>query len=291
MRLTSSEIPNSEYLISNSKNNNEFIINTIDSSLNTNSTYKINIPDGNWNANDMTTYINNYFDHSIGDLRYLHFNIDIHSSKTNFRFKTVSEINAYLIDYPNSNLDIKNLENLSYALIDISSNNICYENRDYPKTFLTSILGFKPNPSATDKYTDYQIGVYVNKDNIYAYGKSVYQGYLQSPKIYSENINKYYFIYVNDFNTNTKEQVISCLNDNYIGDNIIARVQLVNPTFTINIDNNNDNVFKSRNYFRNVTIKKLHIKILDKYGRVVDLNDSNVSLALELTQKYSSCTL
>ena len=41
-----------------------------------------------------------------------------------------------------------------------------------------------------------------------------------------------------------------------------------------------------RNYFGPVTIRKLSIKIIDEYGRQVDLNNMDFSFGLALTCKY-----
>ena len=73
-----------------------------------------------------------------------------------------------------------------------------------------------------------------------------------------------------------------------MGKNILARIQITNPEFTFIINNSGDHIFKERNYFGNVKIRKLHIQILNKYGEVVQLNGSEVSLALEFTQNYDS---
>ena len=74
----------------------------------------------------------------------------------------------------------------------------------------------------------------------------------------------------------------------FIGENILARIQVSNPLFSIIINNGEDHVFKSRDYFGDVKIRKLRIKVLDKYGEVINLNHSEISLSLELTQRYSS---
>ena len=55
-----------------------------------------------------------------------------------------------------------------------------------------------------------------------------------------------------------------------------------------NNSNNNNNVNdtnKNRNYNTPVSISKLHIRLLDKYGDVIDINRNNYSLLLELTIK------
>ena len=70
-------------------------------------------------------------------------------------------------------------------------------------------------------------------------------------------------------------------------ENILARIQINDPLFTVIIDNNQDNIFKERNYNSKVKLTKLKIKLLDKFGNVIDLNNSNISLCLELTKQLN----
>mgnify|MGYP007117426910 FL=1 len=102
-------------------------------------------------------------------------------------------------------------------------------------------------------------------------------------------MNTYMYLSVDDFVSNKKDQIIGIKKDSYIGDNILARIQINNPLFSIIVNNNEDNVFKKRDYFGDVKIRKLHVRILDKFGRVMNLNNSEVSLSIELTQRYNSC--
>ena len=46
------------------------------------------------------------------------------------------------------------------------------------------------------------------------------------------------------------------------------------------------NVITKRNYFGPVDIQKLHIQVLDSFGRVLNLNSMDMGLALNLTCLY-----
>ena len=46
------------------------------------------------------------------------------------------------------------------------------------------------------------------------------------------------------------------------------------------------NMFTKRNYFGPVDIQKLHIQILDEFGRILNLNTMDFGLALNLTCLY-----
>ena len=45
---------------------------------------------------------------------------------------------------------------------------------------------------------------------------------------------------------------------------------------------------KTRDYFGPVNIKKLHFKLINKFGGLIDLMNSNFSLTLEFEKLYSS---
>ena len=72
-----------------------------------------------------------------------------------------------------------------------------------------------------------------------------------------------------------------------IENNILARIPISkNEENTVNI-NKGDNVFRDRKYFGPVNIERMSIRLLDKYGEVIDLQGSNFSFELEFTLKYS----
>jgi hypothetical protein len=86
LRLASIEIPNSWYLFSTIKTNNIFEIEINNNGTITN--YEIIIPDGNYDDNTLSDYLNNtYFYNSGGtnDLIYIEYLIDPYSSKSKFQ--------------------------------------------------------------------------------------------------------------------------------------------------------------------------------------------------------------
>ena len=42
------------------------------------------------------------------------------------------------------------------------------------------------------------------------------------------------------------------------------------------------NVFKSRNYYGPVKLQKLKIRLLDEYGKVIDINNVDISITFEI---------
>ena len=116
-----------------------------------------------------------------------------------------------------------------------------------------------------------------------------YYLYMSPEATYGENIDEYFFLYVDDFVGNHNESIIVQSDNNYLRQNILARIQRRNTImFESNQDNNSDFIFKAREYFGPVNIKKLRLKLIDKFGDLVELNNVDYSLALKFTQLYNN---
>ena len=278
MKLTATEIPNTYYLISKKRENNKFKIRIKDNSVvpSVETDFEIELPEGTWNSGDFITYIQNYFDvNNITDLRYLYLILDDQTGRILFRFKTPDEITNLNTLYGYT-LSTTRPQDLEYKFLNIDRNT-CLE--DYnSNNYLLYIVGFSYD----------QLDVYISFSNTLVYGRSTFNGFVMANFVYAHTIMTFFYVCIDDYITNTKDQVMAFKRDGMIAENILGRVQIKNAPFTINVDNNTDNVFKERNYFGNVKIRKLGIRIIDKYGSLVDLNNSEMSLALELTQSYCS---
>lgn len=110
-------------------------------------------------------------------------------------------------------------------------------------------------------------------------GNKVYAG----EGLYDGGGNRYLLMRVDDFNKNANDYYISNYSNSISKDNILARIQLRVPTYTINYNTASDMIARTREYFGPVSIERLHIQLLNEYGQVVDLNHMDFSFALELT--------
>jgi hypothetical protein len=104
--------------------------------------------------------------------------------------------------------------------------------------------------------------------------------------------NQYLYIVVDDYNYNNTENVLAIYNESLNNSYILARITKTGWSPDYGPDSwdvnsiSNDMSSKTRKYFGPVDIQKLHIKIVDKYGRVVDLNEMDFSMALKLEYLY-----
>lgn len=104
---------------------------------------------------------------------------------------------------------------------------------------------------------------------------------------FGSGIAKYLFLEIDDFNHNSKQSLISSTNNSILGNNILGRITISSGHNTLIMDNGSDLIFKQRDYFGPVTIEKLRIRLLDHFGKVLDLNNNDYSFALEFKQLYS----
>ena len=71
-------------------------------------------------------------------------------------------------------------------------------------------------------------------------------------------------------------------------DDILAKVPMVNGKLSLIIYDNSNPLTKTRKYNGPVNIRKFHIKILDKFGSVIDLNYMDFSFTIELETLYEN---
>ncbi len=95
---------------------------------------------------------------------------------------------------------------------------------------------------------------------------------------------------VDDFQRNVSANTLVSYNgngDSYINNNILAKVVISTGQFTNLVDNGSDNVYKERHYYGPVKLEKLHIRLLNRFGDVIDTNHNDFSFTLELEVVYS----
>ena len=114
-----------------------------------------------------------------------------------------------------------------------------------------------------------------------------------SEGVYDSSLMKYLYIMVDDFNSNVVSSTIrSSYDTQKIGANIMSRITRrvygTNPSETpyytpSNLDHKGT---KHRKYMGPVNINKLHIQILDDFGRLVDLDRMDFSMAIKFECVY-----
>lgn len=270
MKLTAFEMPTTLYSIKESYGNNFFHFEIInlgsDNSIINANLNKFVLEDGNYSnifspttkfadSNNIETIINvgsiisSLFE-SFG-ITYLTYSIDKVSGKSKF----ISDVFFKLY----FNLDKNDNDDLDTPLI----------------MKLGWLLGFR-------------LGEYesqLNSDGIYE---------IISEGICNMNSPQYLFLSINDFTNAANNNFIAAFNSSILSPHILSRLNyqsllrssgVYNYSDSINQDLDDEN--RVRNYFGPVDINRLHIQILDEYGRIVDLNNMDWSFTLTLELLYN----
>lgn len=118
--------------------------------------------------------------------------------------------------------------------------------------------------------------------------KSEYSGQSSytSESIFDSGGNRYGFVYIDDFNSNYTQNLMYNLTNNTISKNLLTRILTRNGKYTILFDEPIDGRSKTREYFGPVNIDKLHIKILDEFNNLIDLNNMDYSIGLDFEIIY-----
>ena len=97
--------------------------------------------------------------------------------------------------------------------------------------------------------------------------------------IFSGHGTPYFLLSINDFNNNHNEVLISPFKDQSLADgDVIAKISTSCCGGCTG--------YPARIYFGPVDIRRLHIKLFDEYGRLVEINNADYSLTLELERIY-----
>ena len=103
---------------------------------------------------------------------------------------------------------------------------------------------------------------------------------------------KYIYLCVNDYTNAGNNSFSAAFSSSIISPHIIARINyqsLVQSNGLYNVgqdDDFSDSINRTREYFGPVDIQKLHLQILDEYGRVINFNNMDWSCALTFNVLY-----
>jgi len=109
-----------------------------------------------------------------------------------------------------------------------------------------------------------------------------------SESSYGSAFDNYFFIEIDDYQRNfVTDSIVVKTSSGYLGKNIIARIPITTSFNVITLNNASDGLFKTRDYFGPVRLEKLHIRLLDRFGQVISLNQNDFSIMIELKEIFS----
>ena len=112
---------------------------------------------------------------------------------------------------------------------------------------------------------------------------------IQSESLFDLTGEKYFFLYVDDYNCNYyRDTIISVQKNDYLTKNILGRITIAGGKYQVMYEDTSDLVKKERIYTGPVNLKKLHIKLLNVYGNLANVNKTDFSIIFEIIQKTTS---
>ena len=281
MSLTSFEFPCVWQIISSTRGNNKMTIYLYNMSEYPDSSYDIVIPDGNYNQSTFTTTLNNIFNIIGCGLDFLWCEIDDITLGTVIRSrnpKTDDGCGPYPfceeMSHYSPNFCFKIDFNVSVdGCLNTENKRPIYKNLGWLLGFRETSYLVTPSNQTISLFDD-------EFDSVH------HIGYLKSESFFGSLLNNYMFVEIDDFQNNFPTDSIISTNDsfgNYLGKNIIARVIIRSGVNTILNDNSADMIFKKRDYFGPIKLDKLKLRVLDRFGDVIDIGKNDYSMTLELT--------
>jgi hypothetical protein len=270
MRLASIEIPITYYVVSQYNGNSYFKIEWDYDSNGGIFAYRqsglVKIPDGNYEpfwedatlATDLASTINRYIQALTGDgapgsekIKNIVYSVDRISGRSGFAWKTGSSTTPepFKVTF---GVD-------EYGVQDITTN---------LQLRLGWLLGFRVSAYQGDSITSEGIC------------------YMKGPR--------YAFLCIKDYNNSVSDYFVSAFSSSILQADIIARINLTSIQQTNGVyqsgqdDGSSIQINRQRNYFGPVDIERLEIKLIDEYGRVIDLNNMDWSMALTMECIYAN---
>ena len=248
MKVLNYQLPNTVYTISSKLGSNAFYVND----------ELILLTNGSYSSDDIVHEVNYRMTE-----KNLNITLEHNETTGKMHFSSADDISFNLkFDFIEENSD------LNCNLL----NNI---NRD--QLTLGWLLGFR------GKYIDksYKFGTNSNNNFEHSYSYSYSnQSYYESESIYDNMGNAYFLLSINDYQNNHDNIFISPFKYQSLADNnVLAKL-------SNNCHDCKSVEYPKRIYFGPTDINKLYIKIYDEFGRIIDVNNADLSIELECEVLY-----
>lgn len=280
MTLCDLELPSTFYPVSTSYQNNYFWIKTTDI-FDTEMYYYIIIPDGNYYFQTLITNINYYFSNVRLGLS-IEFDLNYNNIGGVGEGTGLTKIGI---------LNQTDISNSTLVTFELNFNGSMVPNQTisarYKSTDPNVIFYDTPNPLDYKQLFGWILGY---RDPVYTgaiIDEITLQMYYKSESVLDLSGPKYLFLIVDDFNKSMNINFLTSSVKGLLSDNIIARISQKGQLFSIQSQNDFSVYAEPRYYYGPVNITKIQVKIIDEYGRIVDLNNKDFSFTLRLTTIYS----
>jgi hypothetical protein len=203
----------------------------------------------------------------------------ISCKQNNNTFQLKIGTDLYNFEVPDGNYSTDTLTTTLNGLLDAQNTNVEFTLDSQFHTTLTKKTGIDVTFTFYPKSIGWMLG----------FRKTVY---LDSEGIVSEGLydligDRYVYLSIEDYQYNTNINNIVCLDRSYVDKSILAKVPTNDEKYAL-IIYDTDPLSKKRIYNGPVTLKKLHVTLLDKFCKVIDLQQMDFSFTLELELIYEN---
>jgi hypothetical protein len=266
MKLAAIELPTTFYNISPKYKNHYFFISVLEDGNTVSQTTLFEMPAGNYEADGFLAAANIILSNLDAPFSSLQFQLNLTESGTgDGRLSIVVNPNPAINPPPTIiefALDFKSTIGSGGFGIDLNDATLT---KDLPLK-LGWLMGFRKSTYTTETNISTEI---------------VGEGILDLSGI------RYTYLVVDDFNTSVDDGFFGSVGNSLLSGNILARISIFGYSFSLqNTNSQNGIVHHVRNYHGPVDIGKLHFKLIDEYGREVDLNYMDFSVCLTLETGY-----
>lgn len=151
------------------------------------------------------------------------------------------------------------------------------------------------NPNIYNDKTDLKGNVlpsdiYTSMGYLLGYRNPVYTGSKSytSESQFNPVLSNYVYFCLDDYNKNNFTTTYGILPNSMIDENILAVVAITSPTFASTFDSGANFIYKTRHYTSPVDITRIHIKMLNTFGAVVNLFENDYVFCLEVETLYDA---
>lgn len=129
----------------------------------------------------------------------------------------------------------------------------------------------------------YNIGWYMG----FRQGRYINDFTYTSEGLFNVARHTYVFFVLHDYKNNTTNKNIAMYENSFLVDDILAKIPIMNSSFTVNFDESNAQAYK-RVYTSPVNISHFEIELIDEYGQLINMNNMDHSFTLEFECLYEN---
>jgi hypothetical protein len=275
MKVTNMELPTSFYNFSTQRGNTFFMVERLNGSNESQATYLAQIPDGNYDFDRLEDAVETQFNQSIAmTMTDVCFNEFVTDAPTHYEIDPV-HLRCFIDPITKKtrlSIDSSSIGTDKYR-IHFNVDNKGNEDKYNFKSKLGWALGFREPVYEID-----QTGTVWNSS-------STTLPYIESESIINVYPFQYMYLSIDEFSQSKANSFLTPGSNSFMNSNVIARISLndyVFGTITYASSENGKLLSDKRIYNSKTDIQRLHIQLLDDFGRPVDLNEMDFSFVLEL---------